>query len=92
MSIILTWLLTTFGKVAVDFALGLIREALARKDFSDKIKLEIANETLTLANVALAWKAEAAARPDGGGDLRVQPNGGQVPLPGANPPPHDGPE
>ena len=81
MPLLVTWLLTTFGQVAVNFALGLVREALARKDLTDKVKLEIANEMLTLANAALAWKADAAVSASGGGDLLVQPGGGQVPLP-----------
>ena len=89
MPVIITWLLTTFGQVAVNFALGLVREALARKDLTDKVKLEIANEMLTLANAALAWKADAAVSASGGGDLGVLPGGGTVPLPGGGaPPPH----
>ena len=82
-----TWILSSFGSAAATFALGLIKAALARKDISDKIKGEIANEMLVTANAALAWKADAVARPDGGAGLRVRPDAGSLGLPGDNPHP-----
>jgi len=73
------------GEVLAKLAVTFLREYLARKDLSDKIKLELQHEVDQLAMAALQWKADAAASPGGGAELRVREGGGTIPIPGEDP-------
>lgn len=75
---------SALAEIVYKLVVGFLQEYLKRKDLEDKIKLEIENDMLKLSAAASEWKASAAARADGGGDLRVQPGAGTVPLPGTD--------
>jgi hypothetical protein len=80
----IAWIVSTFGQLAVNFALGIIKEYQGRKDVSDIARLEVANAVLELSAEASKVKARLAASPDGGGTLSVLPDAGSVPLPGGD--------
>lgn len=74
----LAWVASFLGAEAVDalakFALGLVREWLARDDLQRAERQALVIERLELQAAALEWAARAAARPDGGAGLRVEPD------------------
>lgn len=82
-------LLRYLGESAVKLALEVYRQWSHDMAVRDEERGRIALRALTLANEALAWKADAAAS-GGGGELRVRDGAGAIELPGEHPGPPGG--
>jgi hypothetical protein len=79
------------GEVLARLAVAVLQWFMARKDLTDKVRLEVANGVLELAVRANEWKAVAAGRPDGGATLRVRDGAGTLILPSDDPGPGNQP-